>query len=458
MNASEIRSSIETIQSFVDHRKWDRLRHEPINVELVTFDVSQKLSADALVDILDYIEDHLGITLLIAGGGYSCVEIGLHSLEDDIPELACAIATDTVLGQKLNKARIDMIRLCSPEGLSSFAAYYEMQVGLCTNRVLQIAKISEDGLKDQFGNTLAENGELNFGIAEVLILDRSDDQSSANIFSRVWRKVFSPGDFLTADDKVHVSKINILDKLAFSRSVADAAVKRFMTSLHGVANTFDDSLVATVLLSHRAQLRKLELFPLLFSWPSKGEITHYLPDTNTGEKSEEALATYLECIDGNCTGRAHSVIAYSHGGKILVRAFDQLSVRQSRMSPITRVLFVASDIDGTYFVEKASVVARWTKSQVVYYSKKDKALFISGLMFDSKRLGKNGVSKTDVSKLNSMDVIDVTGVSGGLAHHAPHVESTEVLDDIHQCLMGVAAKERLRLEPERGQQNYWRVR
>jgi hypothetical protein len=98
MKPSEIRSSIETIQALADNRKWKRLREDSINVELVLLDARRKLSPDAFVDLLEYIENRLGIALLIAGGGYSCIKIGLHSSEDDIPKLGHAIEDDMELG------------------------------------------------------------------------------------------------------------------------------------------------------------------------------------------------------------------------------------------------------------------------------------------------------------------------------------------------------------------------
>jgi Alpha/beta hydrolase of unknown function (DUF900) len=458
MTDSSLRASIESIREFANNRKWNRLKDDPVNIEFIMFDVGQFFETNALVEAINYIETDLGIPLIIAGGGYSCIEVALHSNENDLPRLVKAVEDDIKLAQALNRAHVDLIKLHAPEGLCSYAAYYKMQLGICTNRILQRGRVSRDGVEDQFGEVLNESGGLNFGIAEVLILDRTENQSEDNLIRRVWRKVVSRNDFTSADDKVHVSGIRIVQDVEFGNAIIASEVKGFSTFLHGFANTFDDSLLAATLLAHRAHFRKIDTFPILFSWPSRGKVNKYLPDTNSAENSEKSLATYLEVVDQHRGDRAHSVIAHSHGAKVLVRAFIELSARHSKMRPIGRAIFVEGDVDNMFFIENANVLAKWTKSQVIYYSGKDRALLAANVVFESNRIGRNGLPESNGLKLDSMDLIDVTNVSHGLVNHAPHIESKEVIDDIHQCLMGVVAKKRLRLEPKIGQHNYWVVR
>jgi hypothetical protein len=76
-----LRASIESIREFANNRKWNRLKDDPVNIEFIMFDVGQFFETNALVEAINYIETDLGIPLIIAGGGYSCIEVALHSNE-----------------------------------------------------------------------------------------------------------------------------------------------------------------------------------------------------------------------------------------------------------------------------------------------------------------------------------------------------------------------------------------
>lgn len=169
---------------------------------------------------------------------------------------------------------------------------------------------------------------------------------------------------------------------------------------------------------------------VLFTWPSKGSVTGYLPDRGEARQSGDDFADVLSSLydwmrvkqvqaasdPANACKAKTSVIAHSMGNYVVENAMNVAWTRKNRpllMSLISQFVMVAADVDNDIFHAGDTVqhgdgegIANLTYRVTAMYSGRDSVLGMSaGLKhFGKRRLGRSGLDTTCPTPDNVWDI------------------------------------------------------
>ncbi len=158
---------------------------------------------------------------------------------------------------------------------------------------------------------------------------------------------------------------------------------------------------------------------VLFTWPSDGAVTHYLPDRADADRCADDVAAVLSELyryqvvmqqraakkGGTPCSVKVSILAHSMGNYVVQRGMARAWTRNNQpllLSLVTQLVMVAADVDNDLFsvgevVDKSDgdAVANLTYRVTALYSGRDPALGISaGLKhFGKRRLGRSGLDR-----------------------------------------------------------------
>lgn len=210
---------------------------------------------------------------------------------------------------------------------------------------------------------------------------------------------------------------------------------------------------------------------VLFTWPSDGMVTNYLPDRADARGAAPDLANVLSDlydwmvakeVEGaedpanGCKAKV-SLIAHSMGNYVLQKAMQRAWTRKNQpllVSLINQLLMVAADVDNDLFgggetidQSDGDAIANLTYRITALYSGRDSVLGMSaGLKhFGKRRLGRSGIDRTEQVPDNVWDIDcstlfapDQEGI------HSAYFGEQRVLDVMREVLRGVDRKVLLR--------------
>jgi esterase/lipase superfamily enzyme len=165
--------------------------------------------------------------------------------------------------------------------------------------------------------------------------------------------------------------------------------------------------------------------PVLFTWPSGGNVTDYVYDRDSAVYSRDALETVLQALAKDPSVDSISILAHSMGSYLVVEALRQMSIRDRGLSPKIRDVMLASpDIDIDVFRRQiAEIDAGPRPAQfTLFVSRDDRALGLSSFLArDSTRLGALDPTKEpyrSILEQGRVHVIDLTGLaSNDITNH-----------------------------------------
>ncbi|OOO15785.1 alpha/beta hydrolase [Agrobacterium pusense] len=208
--------------------------------------------------------------------------------------------------------------------------------------------------------------------------------------------------------------------------------------IHGFNNTYGDAVFRLAQIVHDS---KMHATPMLFTWPSRAEITGYLYDKESTNYSRTGLEQALRTLSGDPGVEDITIMAHSMGAWLAMESLRQMGIRDGRVDPkIKNVILASPDIDiqvfAKQFVEMGEPRPRFT----IFVSGDDKALaassFITGRVSRlgainpaeepyRSRLEKAGITAIDLTKVDTKD---------GLKH-GKFAESPQIVQLIGQRLM-----------------------
>jgi esterase/lipase superfamily enzyme len=187
--------------------------------------------------------------------------------------------------------------------------------------------------------------------------------------------------------------------------------------VHGYNNNFQESLYRLAQLNADAQMSGL---PILFSWPSHGELAAYEADKAAATYSRDQLMELLTMVTSSPQVGEVMLLAHSMGGMLTAEALRELRVqhRDSVIARLNRVVLAAPDIDVGVFRSQVQTIGPLNPPLLVLVSKDDAALKVSSFIGSSVvRAGaldvenplvqeaalKARVQVVDISQLRSQD-------------------------------------------------------
>jgi esterase/lipase superfamily enzyme len=214
----------------------------------------------------------------------------------------------------------------------------------------------------------------------------------------------------------------VMSEADFRKAVApqgDTRRKKHKVAVfvHGFNNNFQESLFRIAQLHVDADT---DAIPILFAWPSQGQVAAYGADKESASYSHSYLASLLTMLGRSPEVSEVLVVAHSMGGMLTMEALRQLRSegKEQVIARLGRVVLAAPDIDAQTFRAQIEAIGPLKPPLLVLVSKDDGALRLSSIIgggvvragainVDSPVVReaalKANVQVVDISKLESHD-------------------------------------------------------
>jgi esterase/lipase superfamily enzyme len=212
-------------------------------------------------------------------------------------------------------------------------------------------------------------------------------------------------------------------KAQFNSRLARTPGRRVLIFVHGYNTRFEEAVYRFAQIVHDA---RVDVAPVLFTWPSGGNVIDYVYDRDSAMFSRDALETVLQALAADPNVGSISILAHSMGNYVAIEALRQMSIRNHGLPPKIRDVMLASpDIDVDVFRRQIAQIdaAHETTQFTLFVSRDDRALGLSSFLArDTTRLGALDPSKEPYSSMLEqarVHVIDLTDVaSNDVANHS----------------------------------------
>ncbi|HXV23238.1 MAG TPA: alpha/beta fold hydrolase, partial [Alphaproteobacteria bacterium] len=294
-------------------------------------------------------------------------------------------------------------------------------------------------------------GPLSYGRVEVTIpLDHRLGHLEAPSF---WRFEFRE------DPSKHVVffSLEVLPEQKFYRElrsrVAASPQDDAFVFIHGYNVSFEDAARRTGQIAYDLNFQGA---PILYSWPSRGELDDYPTDLNNAEWTVPHLQQFLSDLRERSGAQKIHLIAHSMGNKPLVSALAAMvgDPDAGDAAVFNQVLLTAPDIDADIFRTIAEQVVVAANRVTLYASQRDKALQIARQFHGLPRAGD---ASEGLVIVDGIDTIEASAVDTSLVGHSYYGDNRSVLSDIFAILKTQASPmERFGLRPAFYQgKRYW---
>lgn len=191
--------------------------------------------------------------------------------------------------------------------------------------------------------------------------------------------------------------------------------RRALVFTHGYNTQFDEAVVRLAQIVDDTGYGGL---PILFSWPSRGEVRDYGYDKDSANFSRDAMADLLVRLARDPGIEGIDVFAHSMGNWLTMETLRQLSIAgdQKTLGRLGTIVMAAPDVDMDVFRTQIARLRPLTSRMVLYASKDDYALGLSRRLFGGKiRAGEN----TDLGQFRALGIEahDLSQVAGGLGRN-----------------------------------------
>ncbi|MDP9730991.1 UNVERIFIED_ORG: esterase/lipase superfamily enzyme [Rhizobium sp. SORGH_AS260] len=208
--------------------------------------------------------------------------------------------------------------------------------------------------------------------------------------------------------------------------------------IHGFNNRYEDSVFRFAQIVHDSGMKAT---PVLFTWPSRAQLTAYEYDRESTNYSRTALEQSLRVLAADPNVREITILAHSMGTWLAMESLRQMGIRDGRVNAkIRNVILASPDIDTQVFAKQFIEMGSPRPKFTVFVSQDDRALAASSFITGNvSRLGAIDPSSEPYrTKLEQAGItaIDLTKVDAGDGlHHGKFAESPEIVQLIGQRLM-----------------------
>jgi len=261
--------------------------------------------------------------------------------------------------------------------------------------------------------------------------------------------------------------LELLDASGFANALRQSmgAAKRgeALLYVHGFANSFADAAFRTAQFAYDLTDAKIDMAPLMFSWPSDPSAVNYAGAADRTWSAGRQLARFLEQVVDNAGLGVVHIVAHSKGAQVLGVALEHLRAanlmalnKEGKLAPkFNQIVLAAPDIRAADF-EGMILPALASGHRVTnYVASNDEALKLSKKMNAGQRAGDSGSGAVLVKGVRT---IDVSAVNAGLLGHSGFAEAKRVLGDIAKQLTGVSPAERKLISVPTKELEYWIIR
>ncbi|MGA9543404.1 MAG: alpha/beta fold hydrolase [Candidatus Sulfotelmatobacter sp.] len=321
----------------------------------------------------------------------------------------------------------DEIRGAAPAVLSGSppggrtADFWIVKVFYATDR----EPTSRDPLR--FGPRRSSTEQLHLGTCEVSIpLDHRMAKIERPTIWRLYRenpkKHFVIREITAKEDGTFFSEL--------AGCVKESKKNDAFVFIHGFKVAFNDAVYRTAQIAHDLGFLGA---PILYSWPSNGQLYEYTGDINNNDWTVDHLRTFLEELASRSGAQVIHLIAHSMGNRALANALNLLATADPGKPPrFSEIVLTAPDIDAGIFRRLAAAVRANGKRVTLYCSTRDKALKASRRLNGS--YPRAGDCSNSIVVVPDVDTIDASAVDTNLIGHFYYAENRSVLSDIFNLL------------------------
>jgi len=227
-------------------------------------------------------------------------------------------------------------------------------------------------------------------------------------------------------------------KANFNARMKRTPGRRVLIFVHGFNTRFEEAVYRFAQIVHDA---RVDVAPVLFTWPSGGNVTDYVYDRDSAVYSRDALEVVLQALVDDPYVDSISILAHSMGNYLAMESLRQMSIRDRGLSPKIRDVMLASpDIDVDVFRRQiAEIDAGPRPAQfTLFVSRDDRALGLSSFLArDSTRLGALDPNKEpyrSILEQGRVNVVDLTGMASNDFTNHGKFASGEVVGAIGERL------------------------
>ena len=269
-----------------------------------------------------------------------------------------------------------------------------------------------------------------FGFADIVVSIPHD-----HVAGDVRWPSSGPADATRDFAVLNVDRLTLAEARAnFDRRVKAVPGHRVLVFVHGFNTRFEEAVYRFAQIVHDSNV---PVAPVLFTWPSGGNVTDYVYDRDSALFSRDALEKLLTALAKDPNVGSVSILAHSMGNYVTVEALRQMAIRNRGLPDKIRDVMLASpDIDVDVFRRQiATIDDTPRKTQfTLFVSRDDRALGLSSFLArDSTRLGALDPTKEPYASMleqSNVKVVDLTSVASTDALNHGKFASGEVVEAI----------------------------
>ena len=244
-------------------------------------------------------------------------------------------------------------------------------------------------------------------------------------------------DFVTSK----VSRLDLANaRMWLDRHAAVTSKHRVLVFVHGFNNRFGDAVYGFAQFVHDS---RAEATPLLFTWPSRGNMFAYGYDRESASISRDALEQVLDILARDPKVGEIDILAHSMGNWLVVETLRQMAIRNNGRIPvkIDDVVLASPDIDVDAFRSEISDMGNPRPQFTLIVSRDDRALALSAWIWGGvARLGAIDPESDPYQTQLSAEHVHVLDLSDHKSvdyfNHNKFAESEEIVREIAQRMEG----------------------
>jgi esterase/lipase superfamily enzyme len=219
----------------------------------------------------------------------------------------------------------------------------------------------------------------------------------------------------------------------FHEKLARTHKKQVLVFVHGFNTRFGEAVFRLAQIAHDSNLPAA---PILFTWPSRGDLFSYTYDRESANFSRDSLERLLQYLQRDPAVGEIDILAHSMGNWVTLEALRQMAIRDKRLAPkIKSVMLAAPDVDIDVFRRQIQAIGENRPPFTLFVSRDDKALIVSRKVWGN--IPRVGAIDPDAEPFRSqfvaerINVVDLTDITtNDSLNHSKFAESPKIVEMI----------------------------
>ncbi len=227
-------------------------------------------------------------------------------------------------------------------------------------------------------------------------------------------------------------------KGSLARLLRQSREKEAFIFVHGFNNRYEDAVYRFAQILHDSGA-DADVAPVLFTWPSAGNVFAYNYDRDSANYSRDDLEKLLRYLQNDPQVKTISILAHSMGNWVTLEALRQMAIRDGRVAPKLRVVMLAdADVDVDIAREQIATLGPERPHIVLFVNENDRALAASKDIWEAPRLGAIDPDVEPYKSMIAQDQLSVINMTRFPSHdffnHGKFAEDPNVVELIGRRL------------------------